>query len=109
MDAFNQLAGACKALFQEPSLQNIYDVMNGFNALIWGPPMIFLLLFLGIYFTVKLRFIQKYTWPAMKLSVAKAESDWLPGPGFPGTVSQPLRFPEAVSDRKVLPGHILYF
>ena len=75
MDAFNQLAGACKALFQEPSLQNIYDVMNGFNALIWGPPMIFLLLFLGIYFTVKLRFIQKYTWPAMKLSVAKAESE----------------------------------
>ena len=75
MDALNQLAGACKALFQEPSLQNIYDVMNGFNALIWGPPMIFLLLFLGIYFTVKLRFIQKYTWPAMKLSVAKAESE----------------------------------
>ncbi len=75
MDALNQLAGACKALFHEPSLQSIYDVMNGFNALIWGPPMIFLLLFLGIYFTVKLRFIQKYTWPAMKLSVAKAESE----------------------------------
>ena len=75
MDAFNQLAGACKALFHEPSLQSIYDVMNGFNALIWGPPMIFLLLFLGIYFTVKLRFIQKYTWPAMKLSVAKADSE----------------------------------
>lgn len=75
MDAITQLAGACKALFQAPSLQSFYDVMNGFNALIWGPPMIFLLLFLGIYFTVKLRFIQKYTWPAMKLSVAKAESE----------------------------------
>lgn len=75
MDAIVQLAGACKALVAAPSLQTIYDVMNGFNALIWGPPMIFLLLFLGIYFTVKLRFIQKYTWPAMKLSVAKAESE----------------------------------
>ena len=75
MDTLTQLAGACKALFLEPSLQTFYDVMNGFNALIWGPPMIFLLLFLGIYFTVKLRFIQKYTWPAMKLSVAKAESE----------------------------------
>ena len=75
MDAFNQLAGAFAALFHEPSLQSIYDVMNGFNALIWGPPMIFLLLFLGIYFTVKLRFIQKYTWPAMKLSVAKADDE----------------------------------
>ena len=75
MDALNQLAGAFQALFHEPSLQSIYDVMNGFNALIWGPPMIFLLLFLGIYFTVKLRFIQKYTWPAMKLSVAKADDE----------------------------------
>ncbi len=75
MDTVQQLAGAFRALFAEPSLQSLYDVMNGFNALIWGPPMIFLLLFLGIYFTVKLRFIQKYTWPAMKLSVAKAESE----------------------------------
>ncbi len=75
MDTVQQLAGAFRALFTEPSLQSLYDVMNGFNALIWGPPMIFLLLFLGIYFTVKLRFIQKYTWPAMKLSVAKAESE----------------------------------
>ncbi len=75
MDTIAQLAGACKALFLEPSLQTFYDVMNGFNALIWGPPMIFLLLFLGIYFTVKLRFIQKYTWPAMKLSVARADSE----------------------------------
>lgn len=75
MDTVQQLAGAFRSLFTDPSLQSLYDVMNGFNALIWGPPMIFLLLFLGIYFTVKLRFIQKYTWPAMKLSVAKAESE----------------------------------
>lgn len=75
MEIITQLGGALRAFFAQPSLQSLYDVMNGFNALIWGPPMIFLLLFLGIYFTVKLRFIQKYTWPAMKLSVAKAESE----------------------------------
>ena len=75
MDIFLQLTGACGRLFSSPSLQSFYDVINLFNALIWGPPMIFLLLSLGIYFTIKLRFIQKYTWPAMKLSLAKAEAE----------------------------------
>lgn len=75
MDIFLQLTGACGRLFSDPSLQSFYDVINLFNALIWGPPMIFLLLFLGIYFTIKLRFIQKYTWSAMKLSLAKAEAE----------------------------------
>ncbi len=75
MDIFLQLTSACGRFFSDPSLQSFYDVMNYFNALIWGPPMIFLLLFLGIYFTFKLRFIQRYTWSAMKLSLAKAEAE----------------------------------
>ena len=75
MQSLSFLGTAISAFFAHPSLQTTYDVMNAFNALIWGPPMIFLLLFLGIYFTIKLRFIQKYTWPAMKLSVAKADSE----------------------------------
>ncbi len=75
LDIVHQLISSLRALCTSPSLQNLYDVMNGFNALIWGPPMIFLLLFLGIYFTIKLRFIQKYMLPAVKLSVAKAESE----------------------------------
>ncbi len=75
MEVFTQLGGAFHTFFAHPSLQSLYDLMNQFNALIWGPPMILLLLFLGIYFTVKLRFIQKYTWPAIQLSVAKAESE----------------------------------
>ena len=70
LDIVHQLISSLRALCTSPSLQNLYDVMNGFNALIWGPPMIFLLLFLGIYFTIKLRFIQKYMLPAVKLSVA---------------------------------------
>ncbi len=75
MDTVQQLLGAFQAFVSAPSLQSLYDIMNGFNTLIWGPPMIFLLLFLGIYFTVKLRFIQKYTWQAVKLSIAKTESE----------------------------------
>lgn len=75
MNIFVQLLDACGRLFSSPSLQSFYDVMNLFNALIWGPPMIFLLLSLGVYFTLKLRFIQRYTWSAMKLSLAKAEAE----------------------------------
>lgn len=63
------------AFISHPSLQSFYDIMNAFNMLVWGPPMIGLLLFLGIYFTFKFRFIQRYTWPAMKLSIAKTESE----------------------------------
>ena len=75
MNIFLQMADAFGRLFSNPSLQNFYEVMNSFNALIWGPPMIFLLLSLGIYFTVKLRFIQKYTWPAIKLSLVNTDAE----------------------------------
>ncbi len=75
MQSIVNLWNAITVFFTEPSVQSAYDVMNGFNALIWGPPMIFLLLFLGIYFTIRLNFLQKYTWPAMKLSVAKVDSE----------------------------------
>lgn len=75
MQSILDLWNAVSAFFSAPSVPTAYDLINGFNALIWGPPMIFLLLFLGIYFTVKLRFLQKYTWPAMKLSVQKVESE----------------------------------
>ena len=75
MQSLSNLYHAVFSFVSSPSIQQGYDVLNGFNALIWGPPMIFLLLFLGIYFTIRLRFLQKYTWPAMKLSIAKADSE----------------------------------
>lgn len=37
--------------------------------------MIIILLALGVYFTVRLNFLQKYTWRAMKLSVKKVDSE----------------------------------
>lgn len=75
MQSILGLWNAILAFFAAPSVESAYDLINGFNTLIWGPPMIFLLLFLGIYFTLRLNFLQKYTWPAMKLSVAKVESE----------------------------------
>ena len=75
MQSIQQLWLALVAFVTGPSVHSAYDLMNGFNTLIWGPPMIIILLFLGIYFTVRLHFIQKYTWPAMKLSVTKVESE----------------------------------
>ncbi|WP_428055805.1 alanine/glycine:cation symporter family protein [Candidatus Avelusimicrobium alvi] len=75
MQIIQQLWTALASFLTRPSVQSAYDLMNGFNSLVWGPPMIIVLLFLGIYFTVRLHFIQKYTWPAMKLSVMKVESE----------------------------------
>ena len=75
MQIIQQLWTALASFLMGPSVQSAYDLMNGFNSLVWGPPMIIILLSLGIYFTVRLHFIQKYTWPAMKLSVMKVESE----------------------------------
>ena len=44
------------------------------NNILWGYPMIILLLGIHIYFSFKLNFIQKYIFKAIKLSVSKVES-----------------------------------
>lgn len=75
MQSIQHFWAAICAFFGTPSVESAYEVMNTFNTLVWGPPMIILLLFLGIYFTIRLHFLQKYTWPAMKLSVAKVDSE----------------------------------
>ena len=43
-----------------------------FNGWVWGPPMISIIFCMGIYLTIKLRFIQRYTIPAIRLSVTKS-------------------------------------
>lgn len=52
-------------------MQQLLDLINVLNGFIWGPPMIILIFGLGIYFTFKLGFIQKYTFKAIALSVRK--------------------------------------
>lgn len=75
MSSITEMFQSLGAFFSAPSINSAYDAINAFNSFIWGPPMIGLLLILGVYFTVRLHFLQKYTWPAMKLSVKKVDSE----------------------------------
>ena len=52
-------------------MESLLKILDMLNAFIWGPPMILLIFGLGIYFTFKLGFIQKYLFRAIKLSVTK--------------------------------------
>lgn len=75
MQSLLALWNAMCAFAHHPSVNNGYDVLSGFNTIIWGPPMILVLLSLGIYFTIRLNFLQKYTFPAMRLSLMKVDSE----------------------------------
>lgn len=75
MHLITQLYQAIASFFTSPSLEAAYHVLNAFNTLIWGPPMLILILALGIYFTIRLNFLQKYIFPAMALSIAKVDSE----------------------------------
>lgn len=56
-------------------VEMIDQYLGQFNGFVWGPPMIGIIFCWGIYLTVKLRFIQKYTFPAIKLSVTKSGNE----------------------------------
>lgn len=75
MESITGLLNSITTFFTAPSVHSAYDIMNAFNTLVWGPPMVIILLGLGIYFTFRLNFLQKYTWRAMKLSVKKVDSE----------------------------------
>lgn len=55
-------------------MQGFTNLIVQFNALIWGVPMMLLIVGISIYFTVKLRFIQRYLCRAIKLSVKESRS-----------------------------------
>ncbi len=50
-------------------MENLLHIIDSLNNFIWGPPMILLVFSMGIYFTFRLGFLQKYLWQAVKLSV----------------------------------------
>lgn len=52
-------------------MESALHYLNLLNNFIWGPPMIVLIFGLGIYFTFKLGFIQKYLGRAIILSVSR--------------------------------------
>lgn len=55
-------------------MQEIHDVINWLNGYLWGPPMLVLLFGTHLYLTFRLKFIQKYTFDAIKLSLSKDTS-----------------------------------
>lgn len=55
-------------------MQGFHDMINWLNGYLWGPPMLVLLFGTHLYLTFRLKFIQKYTFTAIKLSVSKDTS-----------------------------------
>lgn len=55
-------------------MQGFHDFINWANGYLWGPPMLVLLFGTHLFLTYRLKFIQKYVWKAIKLSVSKDRS-----------------------------------
>lgn len=55
-------------------MQGFHDFINWANGYLWGAPMLVLLFGTHIFLTFRLKFIQKYVWKAIKLSVSKDRS-----------------------------------
>lgn len=52
-------------------MQAFHDTINWANGYLWGAPMLILLFGTHVFLTFRLRFIQRYVWQAIKLSVRK--------------------------------------
>ena len=52
-------------------LQMLNDFFTKFDNILWGVPMIVILLGAHIYMTVRIKFVQRKTFKAIKLSVTK--------------------------------------
>jgi len=46
-------------------------IISGIDSFIWGLPLIVFLLGTHLFLNIRLRFIQRYIWTAIKLSVTK--------------------------------------
>jgi AGCS family alanine or glycine:cation symporter len=62
-------------------MEELTKVVEEMAALVWGPPMLILLVGTHVYMTVRLRFIQRYTLKAIRISLERDE-------GGQGDVSQ---------------------
>ena len=52
-------------------MQVIHEFVKSVNSIVWGPPMLILLVGTHLFLTFRLGFIQKYIFKAIKLSVSK--------------------------------------
>ena len=62
-------------------IETIHKAISAINGVVWGWPMLGLLLGTHVFLTIRLKFIQKYTFKALKLAVKKDKN-------APGDVSQ---------------------
>ena len=62
-------------------METVLGFLQACNNIVWGPPLLILLVGTHIYLTVKLRFPQRHIWTGVKLSVT-------PEKDAPGDVSQ---------------------
>ena len=62
-------------------IEKIHSVISAINDVAWGPPMLILLVGTHVFLTFRLKFIQKYIFKALKLSITKDK-------GAAGDVSQ---------------------
>jgi len=54
-------------------MQTIHDLLIFLNQYLWGPPMLVLLVGTHIFYTFRLKLIQRYLWVALKLSFYRDE------------------------------------
>ncbi|MBI2082637.1 MAG: sodium:alanine symporter family protein [Deltaproteobacteria bacterium] len=52
-------------------LQNLEKFLNDLSNWVWGPPLLILLVGTHLFLTVRLRFIQRHLWKAIKLSISR--------------------------------------
>lgn len=55
-------------------METFHALISQINGIVWGPPMLILLVGTHIFLTFRLRFIQKYVFKAIKLSVTKDDN-----------------------------------
>ena len=57
--------------------KTIEQLLNGINGIVWGPPLLILLVGTGIYFTFKLKLLQIFKLPlAMKYLFSKDDEEY---------------------------------
>ena len=52
-------------------IETIHHVISAINSVVWGPPMLILLVGTHIFLTFRLKFIQKYVFKALRLAITK--------------------------------------
>lgn len=56
-------------------MNKILDIIKHMNTFLWGGPLLFLLIGVHLFFTLRLKFVQKYVFKGIRLSVSPESGD----------------------------------